>query len=406
MATYYIDPNTEIGGDGSSPERAARDYRALDVRAGDSVLFRRGSIIRDKLDTVSGEPGAPVTYGAWGEGAAPIFSASLDISSPDDWVDEGGGVWSCSRAFHGEVGNLIFNGTECSATLRWEREGLVGLGDFYDEAFGCRAERPAGAKLYLFSGENPARVFSSIEAAQFGNYRHSKIKRHTIYEDLEFINSGVHAIQGNDGVGVTVRRCTFRRIGGCVWSRELRIRFGNCVEFWNIGEDVLIEDCLFEDVYDSCITHQGGDAVLPARNFICRRNRFRRYGMAAFEYRDRLPIDSSFTDNDCEGAGVGFAMLGETMPRRSEIWPQPMGHHIFLWRIEAASEGSRLEIRDNRFGEAPVGAAIYSIISPDAEACISFSGNKYAPANPILSVFFGNRVYADGNEWERNKVEN
>ena len=285
MATYYIDSlNGRSDADGLTPERAKSDYRALDVRAGDSILFRRGSFMRDTLETVEGEPGAPITYGAWGEGDAPVFCASVDISKPEDWCDEGNCVWSCSRVFYGEIGNLVFNQNECTATLRWEKGDLCGQGDFYDSAFGCRSERPSDARLYLWSKVNPAVYYSSIEALPFAAYRHSKIKSHTVYEDLEFVNSGVHALQGR-GVDITIRRCTFRRIGGCVWSKELRIRFGNCVEFWNIAEDVIVEDCVFEDVYDSCVTHQGGDAVVPARNFICRRNKFTRYGMAAFEVR-------------------------------------------------------------------------------------------------------------------------
>ena len=400
MATYYVDAQ---GGsehaDGLSPESAIKDYRAIDARAGDRILFRRGGFMRDTLDTLEGEAGAPITYGAWGEGAAPIFCLSVDLGSPSDWKDEGGDVWSCTRELPGEIGNLIFDGDRCEATLRWSRDGLVAQGDFFDEAFGGREIRPEGARLLLFSKGNPATVFSGIEAAAYSSRRISKLKSHTVYEDLEFINSGVHALQGR-GVDITVRRCAFRRIGGCVWSPELRVRFGNGVELWNIAEDVTVEDCVFENIYDSCVTHQGGAEVLPARRFICRRNRFDTYGMAAFEYRDRLPIDSSFTDNICERAGCGFAMRGESLPRLSEIWPEPMGHHIFLWRIKSATEGGSLLISRNRFGSAPVGAAIYSIISPEAEAQIVLRDNLYERSNPVLSVFFGGRVYTDGAAWQ------
>lgn len=404
MAVYYIDP---IGGDdradGRSPDRAIRDHRKIDQKPGDSLLFRRGSFIRGSLESAEGAPDAPITYGAWGEGAAPIFCGSVDISSPDCWTDEGGGVWSCAQDFPGEIGNLVFDGDRTDAALRWSLGDLSSQGDFYDSAFGCRDRaRPSGSRLYLRSDGNPATVYSGIEAVPYARFRLSKLKSHTVYQDLEFTNSGVHALQGR-GVDITVRRCAFRRIGGCVWSPELRIRFGNGVEFWNIAEDVTVEDCVFEDIYDSCVTHQGGDDVLPARRFICRRNRFDGYGMAAFEYRDRLPIDSVFSDNICERAGCGFAMLGESLPRYSEIWPEPMGHHVFLWRINSPSEGGLLEISGNRFGESPVGAAVYSIISPEAESQIAFSDNVYAGSNPAMSVFFGGRVYADGGEWERRR---
>lgn len=111
--------------------------------------------------------------------------------------------------------------------------------------------------------------------------------------------------------------------------------------------------------------------------------------MAAFEYRDKLPVDSSFTDNTCLRAGCGFAMLGETLPRRSEIWPQPMGHHIFMWRIPEATDGGNLVIENNFFGYAPVGAAIYSIISREAEAQVRFDNNKYTKNEVLLNRWGG-----------------
>ena len=55
--------------------------------------------------------------------------------------------------------------------------------------------------------------------------------------------------------------------------------------------------------------------------------------MAAYEQRDALPQNAVFSNNVCMDAGEGFSKQGEIMPRKSEIWPQPMGHHIFFWRF-------------------------------------------------------------------------
>ena len=82
-------------------------------------------------------------------------------------------------------------------------------------------------------------------------------------------------------------------------------------------------------------------------------------------------------------------MLGEELPRKSEIWPQPMGHHIFLWRIKSAVEGGSLSIKHNRFGKAPVGAAIYSIISPEAEGQMDIDNNEYTENSVLLNRFGG-----------------
>ena len=400
MATYYID---HIGGndtlDGLSPDNARKNYIDIDLSAGDTVLFKRGSFYRDKLYAQG-----YVTYGAYGEGAKPTFCASVDVSDPSDWIaTDKENVWKCAKPILGDVGNIAFNDGECNATFRWNLEDLSAQGDFYDGqcVTGDRIEEKTfNTDFYLYSVGNPANVYSHIEAISYN-------KRHLVsatdgmtFESLRFINSGVHGIQGV-GDNITVRDCDFENIGGCAWSRHLEIRFGNGFEIWDHGDNILIENCTFKNVYDSCVTHQGpGENTKTAKNFICRGCTFDTFGMAAFEYRDKLPIDSSFTDNVCLNAGCGFAMLGEALPRKSEIWPQPMGHHIFMWRIPEASEGGNLVIKNNYFGPAPVGAAIYSIISPEAEAQVTVDCNKYT-RNDILLNRWGGKDYNDLEEYKK-----
>ena len=47
---YYIDPiHGGAENDGLTPETARRTYTDLSLKPGDSVLFKRGSVIRDRL---------------------------------------------------------------------------------------------------------------------------------------------------------------------------------------------------------------------------------------------------------------------------------------------------------------------------------------------------------------------
>ena len=198
-----------------------------------------------------------------------------------------------------------------------------------------------------------------------------------VIQDLDFCNNGVHGIAGEEGGrNLLIKNCGFYRIGGCVWSKQQKIRFGNGIECWDIAENVIVENCTFDDIYDSAVTHQGGGSCKPANGFTIRNNHFSRCGMAAYEQRDILPLLAEFSGNVCLDAGKGFSHLRTEIPRRSEIWPQPMGHHIFLWRIEKETEGSRFSITDNTFGDAPYGAAVYSIINQKAEAQIVMKGNR------------------------------
>ena len=399
MATYYIDfENGRQENDGLSPLTAKPDYRDIDLQGGDRVLFKRGSFVRDCLYAKR-----HVTYGSYGEGTLPTFCGSCDISTEQDWMPtEAENIWRCVKPMDGDVGNLIFNENDCTAALKWDFEALAEQGDFFSRP--CETSegwtgRNHETELYLYSVGHPALVYSHIEAAAYGMRHLVNLDEGMTFEDLRFINSGVHGMGGH-GNHITVRRCVFENIGGCPWSHELRIRFGNGFEIWQQGNDILLEHCTFRNIYDSCVTHQGpGDQTEPTNRFICRHCHFDTYGMAAFEYRDKLPIQSEFSYNVCQNAGCGFAMLSETLPRSSEIWPQPMGHHIFLWRIPEATEDGSLSIHDNIFGYAPVGAAIYSIISKEAEAQISLKNNTYTP-NDVLLNHFGGKAYTDLEEYK------
>ena len=399
MSTYYIDfSGSQDKNDGLSPKRARKTYSDLALQPGDRVLFRRGGFVRGRLHAMP-----YVGYGAYGEGDPPTFCGSVDVSGEQYWQPtERENVWKCTGRFSGDVGNLIFNHNECTATFRWTKEELCRQGDFYGTPVNAeQSRRNIGcADLYLYSVGNPAAVYSHIEAAAYGERNIVTLADGMTFEDIRVMNSGVHGMQGS-GNDITVRGCVFENIGGCPWNVDSRIRFGNGFEIWHHGNRILIENCLFKNVYDSCVTHQGpGKETVPTTDFICRNNTFDTYGMAAFEYRDKLPVRSVFEHNVCLNAGCGFAMLGESLPRRSEIWPQPMGHHIFLWRIPGPTDGGGLTISDNEFGPAPVGASVYSIISSEAEAQITLRNNRYAAGNPVLH-HFGGADYTELAEFQK-----
>ena len=133
MPVYYID---NINGcdenDGLSPESAKKNYEQLDIKPGDTLLFRCETIHRDKLKTWAGAEGAWVTYGSYGEGELPKFCGSTDVSDPADWIEIEENIWECRKAIPGEVGNFEFDINNCSATFHWTRDELKAQGDFWD----------------------------------------------------------------------------------------------------------------------------------------------------------------------------------------------------------------------------------------------------------------------------------
>jgi len=394
---WYVDPvSGDDANDGMESSRPVRTYASRDIAAGDTVLFKHGSVIRERLHTRSGQPGQPVRYGAYGDGDDPVFLGSVAANDPGAWREVRAKVWRYTGAPASEVCNLVFDGGKACGTLRWELKELREPGDWHDTSFGqgSAAESAGGSawhgtELYLCSETNPALAWSGIECVLWGE-RKLVDGRHLILEDIRFENAGVHGYQQFGAEDVTIRRCAFRFIGGAVWHRQQQIRFGNAIEFWDGARDITVEHCRFDNIYDSGVTHQGGGTThIPERLYL-RHNQFSNCGMAAYECREPSR-EVYFEYNTCQDAGCGFSMLGVTPPRQSEIWPQPMGHHIFIWRIDPGTQPGVVHIRHNTFGDAPHGAAIYSIIDPDDERHFVIEDNHYRPTVGPLLVHLGGR---------------
>lgn len=404
MATYFIDvKNGKNENSGLNENEPIMNYEALDLKPGDTVLFKRGSFIRSKLKVKQGEKNNPITYAAYGEGDLPTFCGSVNLTDEGLWKEEEKNIWVIDGENLSEAANFVYNRGESCGTLRWTKGELSSQGDFFDNCFGVsetKKELPNDHKIYLWSQKNPALYYSDIECVAFGERRLADNGHDINFINLRFINSGVHAIAGEGkSANITIDGCRFEFIGGAVWNKEMKIRFGNGVEFWDYCDNIEIKNCLFNDIYDSAVTHQGGGNCRQANNFIIHDNVFIKCGMAAFEQRDKMPLYCEFTNNICADAGEGFSKLGEIMPRYSEIWPEPMGHHVFLWRIEKG-DGGQMEIKDNVFSNAPYGAAIYSIISENAEKCVNISSNTYYTENTELLNRFNGKNYKSFEEYE------
>lgn len=406
MAIYYVDSVCgKQENDGLSEKTPKNHYRGLDIKPGDTVLIKAGSSFRDCLASPDGEENARITWDMYGEGNKPEFLGSVNISDKSLWKQTADkNIWQWDGSFPNDVCNLIFNGGEACGVLAWEYTDLDAQGKWHytHMGFDCPgrtipdylADKPK--VLYVYSEKNPGEYYDDIECAVFGHRCLLAAKKHVTINNMSCKYSGVHAYGQSFVKDVTIKNCEFRFIGGCVWDRIQRIRFGNGVEIWEYGEDFTLENCYFDQVYDSCTTHQGFKNENPCLRINIVGNIFKNYGMAAYELRDRIALDTHFDGNVCIGAGRGFSLQGETPPRKSELWPQPMGHHLFIWRIYAPTENGCITVRNNVFHDAPYGAAVYSTIDPEAEKQLRFENNVYYKDEDTYLVRLGGRNYGKG----------
>lgn len=405
--TFYIDPQT--GDDANSGLAASQPFKTYDkctFSGGDTVLFKRGSIIRSGLQTCNGTEQGYITYGSYGIGNKPVFIGSMPASCPEQWIEEQPSIWRFTGAFSSEVCNLIFNDGEACGNLRWKLTDMKCQGEWYYTGIGFSAtvaeelvttQEIKTEFLYLFSIINPGFFYSSIECALWGSRKMASGQHHIIIEHLVFKNGGVHGYQESRAAHIKLRYCEFRFIGGAVWNKERKIRFGNAVEFWDGAFDVDVEGCIFFNIYDSGVTHQGGEQGTSPQQLYFHNNLFIDCGMAAYEYRGPAAQEVYFENNTCVNAGGGFSMQGEAPPRTSEIYPKPMGHHVFIWRIEQGTQNSHVFIRNNIFYEASYGAAIYSIIDPKDEKQLVIDNNCYWQTKGNLLVLINSKHYSTLN---------
>ncbi len=387
--TYYIDNLCGTkSGDGLTRETAVLSYKDVEICPGDTVLFKRGCVFLEPITSPDGEEDKPITFSAYGEGEKPRFEASLDLNNASLWLTCSNNIWAYQSEITDEVCNVFLD--EGFGWLCYKKEDLKHEGDWYYTHIGytnreCpKSEKKTKRVLYLYCDKNPAEKYKKIKASLFGARYLATANKNAIFDNLSFKYSGVHGFLAIGAKNITIKNCDFSYIGGAVWQRDRQIRFGNGVEFWNYAENVTIENCAFDNIYDSCTTHQGGRNYETPKNITIKNNRFSNYGMAAYEIRDKVTFNTVFSGNICENAGEGISVQSDIRPRNSEIYPQPMGHHIFIWRIESETKGGSITISDNTFLNTNFGSAIYSIIPPLAKGQFLFRNNTFPPYYPEL----------------------
>jgi len=386
MSVYYIDSAASSGGDGLSEKSPLSSWKNLDLCPGDRVLLKCGSVFHESILSPSGAPGQPVTWSSYGKGAKPIITSSLDLLS-GEWEEKEKNIYRYCGYIPSEVCNLWYGGSRFGI-LKFTYEELEKQGDFYYSGIGLAVHNvsgdPASYEFFLYSEKDPREVYPTLLASLYGDRSLAKAEHDVCFSKLFFMIGGVHGFAGTDCTNISISDCDFFGIGGAVWNKARRIRFGNGVEFWHDAHDVSLTDCRFDQIYDSCFTHQGCKPDATPDNVTVTGNIFRNYGMAAYEIRDRITTRTLFAHNTCENAGEGFSAAEGDRPRRSEIYPQPMGHHLFIWRINEPTEGGEIRIEHNIFGSADHGHTAYSIISPEAEKQFIFRGNNYSGCNRVF----------------------
>ena len=369
MATYYIDSLIGMPDNDGKTEISPLDtHVGLDIKPGDTVLFRRGTSYRQPI-VYNGCDGKSVTFGAYGNGDAPVFFGSVNRSERYLWAQtDKVNVWKLAIPLSSSPCNMIFDfGDHCGAHA-WSCDELSVQGQWWSDHAGN------GSSLYMYSEESPGSYYRDIEVALDVESMISADKN-AVFDGLCIMCAGRNGALLSSAENVHIKDCRFEFIGGVVYDAENKIRCGNGAELVGSNVNCSVEDCIFHNIYDSSIKMNGGDGV--SKNITLYGNTLDKYGMAALEIEGNVGENVLFELNVCLGAGHGFSLGGEKQPRRSKIYPIPTGYHVLADHIKN-TEGSSLTVRRNIFRGRPTGDNFrISEDNIEAKSRIIFENNEF-----------------------------
>ena len=388
---YYISNDGEASNNGLTPETAVDSYNAIKtkLKTGDVVYFERGGIWRETVAIAR----SGITISAYGDGAAPIITASPANSAQSGyWLAtdvENVYVYKDIIDATIDIGSIIFNDTICAF------KSVYKAGDITD------ADAPKYAnsyddlkqdlqmyhdfntgKVYLYSvGGNPADRFDSIE--MIGGAVGMKITVNNVTVDgINFKNCffGISASSVSSVVtGLTVQNCEFKWIGGNISSPSTTntLRYGNGIEIWGGAVDFTVENNYFCQNFDAGATFQWADKdasvedkSLPAQNIKFNDNVFDNCNYS-IEYwivvNDYLITDFEIKNNLCWYAGMGLCGQRIDKGRSAHIQSSDHANHT--------NPNSPIVIENNLFA---LGRDQLCYVYDEENIGANFNNNVYA----------------------------
>ena len=256
---YYLAAHGCDDADGRTEATAWRTTAKLNrsLPAGAEARLRRGDVFHGPIRVKGGKTkDRPTAITAFGEGPDPEISLyKTAVPETGRWERIAENLWRidlCDPAStsgnpveNGNIGFLLVDGTihgrklfgETLPSRQWE---------FKDD---CR-------KLTVWSRMNPATMSKDIRFAPCVNG--ICFAKNLSVSHVTVRGAGAHGVSGT-GENVTIRDCTFAEIGGSVLTSYpvKNVRYGNGVECWSDSVHILVERCVFRDIYDVAFTMQG-----------------------------------------------------------------------------------------------------------------------------------------------------
>ncbi|MGA8761672.1 MAG: hypothetical protein WB562_02190, partial [Candidatus Sulfotelmatobacter sp.] len=152
--TYYVSSSTgndaNSGNSASTPWQTVAHVNAQTFQPGDAILFNRGDVWNESLiPPSSGTSGNPITFDAYGTGAAPNLTGYYAIPS-SAWVLVTGNAWKAPVPTTYTTINFCLFGSVWGQKVAAASSNLTAQWDFY----------LANGYVYVYSEGNPATYYN------------------------------------------------------------------------------------------------------------------------------------------------------------------------------------------------------------------------------------------------------
>ncbi len=266
-ASYYVDATQGL--DTNSGRSAAESWKTVAkatdfaLQPGDSVLFRRGEIWREKFYiTSSGTQGNPLYFGAYGDGEKPKISAVDEIPGwtiRENWAYFGQNIWIMQGSMDPQ--RLLIDGEEVLRSYPVSNiDGVESKWTYSNDS------------LYVYAEGNPAQQFQSMTGSQLYYTLRIRNQQWVTLENLDMEGGSGNCIALFACRYVDFRHCS---IGRYAWlGIRLNAEAGQPSEYITIEENDI--DSGFHFYYGPPEKRGVEDGILlagGAQNCIIRNNR-------------------------------------------------------------------------------------------------------------------------------------
>lgn len=297
--TYYVSANgtSKDGTDINNPMSLAEANKKT-YYGNEKILFKCGDTFYGTINfNVEASEEEMFYIGSYGEGEKPIISGANILINKDAWKIDEDGIYRLDLS---EYSNF-----EGIGKTYWGAYNIGFIADEQGNIYGARKETKEELEneyefycennyFYIKSDKNPNDKLGNIKIIPRNNL--VKVSSNTIINGLNIQYTGAHGIvkKNEELNNVYIHDCIMQNIGGSVQFESSFIRYGNAIEFWNQGENILVENCIIRNTYDSGFTFQGTSVTTGFENIVARNNIFINctYSVEIFCRNDSLGDDS------------------------------------------------------------------------------------------------------------------